>query len=174
MGEAKRRHQIKGSGVMSFCPTCGFGLCRIKPDMTAGVRKFGVAKGATTSRNRLMIRVMTLTSSHDTSPRNTSPRDKSRDEKTKEAVLATFPPSWRSAVSMAGPSGDSEYNIELRPPISEEAALAIGRAFERAFPGREVTLNTWWTLETAPGAPSTPWSPWSWPPGLRPPSWWDR
>ena len=82
-----------------------------------------------------MICGMTLTSPHDTSP-----HDKSRDEKTKEAVLQAFPPSWRQAIFVAGAS-DSQCSIELKPPVTEEAALGIGRAFERAFPGREVTLN---------------------------------
>jgi hypothetical protein len=77
-----------------------------------------------------------------------SQRDKARDE-VKEAVLASFPAAWREKIFMAGPSGDSEYNIELWFTISEEAALAIGRAFERAFPGREITLNQWWPLAEA-------------------------
>lgn len=123
-----------------------------------------VAITATSVRYRLMIEGMNYISQHDTSP-----RDEARDQETKEAVLATFPPSWRAAIFVAHFLGDT-FNIELKPPISEEAALAIGRAFEKAFPGFEITLNTWFTLAEAPGAVCTPWTPHTWPRHLRPPS----
>ena len=84
----------------------------------------------------------------------------------KEAVLATFRPSWRQAIFVAGVN-DSQCSIELKPSVTEEAALGIGRAFERAFPGREVSLNGL-CLADAPGAPGMPWTPWSWPRHLRP------
>jgi hypothetical protein len=95
------------------------------------------------------------------SPADTSPHDQARE--IRDALIASFPPAWRAAISVTGPVGDAEYNIELKPPISEEAALAIGRAFERAFPGREITLNTWAPLAEAAGYPGMPWTPWSWP-----------
>ena len=123
---------------------------------------------ATSPRYRLMIEGMIHITPHDTSP-----QDKPRDQETKEAVLATFPPSWRAAISMAGVSGGSTCYIELRPPISEEAALAIGQAFEHAFPGREVILNGLGLAE-APGALGMPWTPHTWPQHLRPPSCRDR
>ena len=87
-----------------------------------------VAITATSVRYRLMIEGMNYISQHDTSP-----RDEARDQETKEAVLATFPPSWRAAIFVAHFLGDT-FNIELKPPISEEAALAIGRAFEKHSP----------------------------------------
>jgi hypothetical protein len=127
-----------------------------------------VAISATSVRYRLMIEGMNYISQHDTSP-----RDMARDQETKEAVLATFPPSWRAAISMAGVSSGSTCYIELRPPISEEAALAIGQAFEHAFPGREVILNGL-GLAGAPGALGMPWTPHTWTRHLRPPTCRDR
>jgi hypothetical protein len=74
---------------------------------------------------------------------------------------------------VAGVSDDSTCNIELKPPISESATLAIGKAFEQAFPRRNIIINGL-DLEDVPGAWGMPWTPHTWPPGLRPSSWWDR
>ena len=44
-------------------------------------------------------------------------------------VIAAFPVEWRAAIRWANVS-DSQCCIELWAPISEEAALAIGKAFQ--------------------------------------------
>lgn len=130
-----------------------------------------VAITATSVRYRLMIEGMNYISPHDTSPHQAQTREQTGE--IRDALIASFPPDWRRAIFVAGVLGDA-FNIELKPPISEEAALAIGRAFEKAFPGFEITLNTWFTLAEAPGAVCTPWTPHTWPRHLRPPSCRDR
>jgi hypothetical protein len=134
-------------------------VCR---QVTTRPRLGDVAPIATMACNRPMIRAMTFPS---TGPQNTA------HEKMKEAILASFPPRWRRAIFMAGASV-SEISIELRPPVDREAMLTIVRAFQEGFPGLPVVLNGL-GLEDALSARCMPWTPESWPPGIRPPSWWD-
>ena len=131
---------------------------RFKPEVSlVFARRCGRdAQAATLALKRLTIDGMIFTSA---SPQDTAHREY---DKMRAAVLASFPPSWRAAVFCAGPSGDSECNIELKPPISEEAMLAIAAAFERAFPGREVVVNGV-PLAEAAGCPGKPWTPHTWP-----------
>jgi hypothetical protein len=88
-------------------------LPRIKSDMTAGAR--AVAKGATPALTRLMTDGVKLTSPHD--------------QETNEAILASLPSAWRESIFLISYANASCVNIELKPPISEVAALAIGKAF---------------------------------------------
>ena len=103
-----------------------------------GGRPPGVAKTATAALGWIMIDGMIHISPHDASP-----HDKARDQKTREVFLANLPPSWRTPIFVINYTSDSCVNIELKPPVSEEMALAIGKAAEEAF-GSEVTLNQWW------------------------------
>ena len=113
-----------------------------------GWRRSAVAQAATIARARPKISAMNF---H-------APHDPARERETiTEAVLATFPPHWRAQIFIAGPA------VELRCPISEEAALAIGNAFQRAFPDHEVSLNGVPLAE----APGYPWMPWTTPVGPR-------
>jgi hypothetical protein len=112
--------------------------------MTAGVRKSGVAKGATLTLSRLMICGVPLM----------SPDEKSHDEMM-EQVIDAFPTDLRRAISSVVCCQSCIY-VELRP-CTEEAAFGIGRAFEQACEGCEVIMNGLGLAEIA-GALGTPWS----------------
>ena len=112
-----------------------------------------VAKCATSRGHRLMLRPMNFMPL----PETERGRAQARDQETKDALIASFPPPWRQVIFVVVPLDGSQVNIELRR-TTEEAALGIGRAFEQAFPGREITFNVWWKLEDVPGARCAPWS----------------
>jgi hypothetical protein len=103
--------------------------------------------------------------------------ERERRDAIRDALIASFPPRWQKAISMAGASGDSACFIELRPPVAPEAVVEMARAFAQAFPGRDIIINGACVdledIEEIARVPGTPWTPWSWPPGLRPRSWWD-
>jgi hypothetical protein len=88
------------------------------------------------------------------------PQDQARERRNaiRAAFVASLPPEWRKPFFLINYSGDACVNIELKSPVTQEVALAIGKAAEAAF-GSEVTLNQWWTLEDVANGLGGPWRP---------------
>ena len=89
------------------------------------------------------------------------PHDQTRDQKTREAFLASLPPSWRASIFWIDEGDADVCNIEFRAGagITREIVIGIGQAAEKWF-GREVTINRWTTLtEVVTDGPFSPWSP---------------
>ena len=89
------------------------------------------------------------------------PRTTRREKDGTPYALPSSPasrPTWRKPIFLINYSGDACVNIELKSPVTQEVALAIGKAAEAAF-GSEVTLNQWWTLEDVANGEGGPWKP---------------
>jgi hypothetical protein len=120
-----------------------------------GWRKSAVAQAATLVLKRGMLGDVIHIRPHDPSP-----HDKARDQETEEAVLASFPATWRAVIRSVG-CGATECRIELRAPCTVEAARGITEALAQAFEGCDVVINGLslrWEGEDLWRYPGYPWT----------------